>query len=101
MSKNLIDLGDREEAHGMENPEKVLKLPKGLEGSQTITSEQSEQEICSKAEGLLFTWKRCHRKSSGLEVNFGFEEFDLKQCLQQAELVNVPYLAFTPETEHD
>ena len=41
MSKNLIDLGDREEAHGMENPEKVLKLPKGLEGSQTITSEQS------------------------------------------------------------
>ena len=41
MTKNLIDLRDREEAHGMENPKKVLELPKELEGSQTITSEQS------------------------------------------------------------
>ena len=26
---------------------------------------------------------------------------DLKQCLQEAELLNVQYLALTPEIEHD
>ena len=40
MAKNLIDLGDRVGAHGMENPEEVLE-PKELEVSQTIASEQS------------------------------------------------------------
>ena len=40
MAKNLIDLGDREEAHGMENPEEVLE-PKELEVSQPIASDQS------------------------------------------------------------
>jgi len=36
--KNLINLGDREEAHGMENPEEVLE-PKEREVSQPIASE--------------------------------------------------------------
>ena len=40
MAKNLIDLGDREEAHGMKNPKEVLE-PKKLEISQSISSEQS------------------------------------------------------------
>jgi len=39
MAKNLIDLGDCEEAHGMENPEEVLE-PKELKVSQQKTSEQ-------------------------------------------------------------
>ena len=34
-----------------------------------------------------------------MEVNFEFEE--LKQCLQEAELLNVQYLTFMPEIEHD
>ena len=38
MAKNLIDLGDCEGAHEMENPEEILE-PKELEVSQTIASE--------------------------------------------------------------
>ena len=47
MAKNLIDLGDREEAHGMENPEEVLE-PKELEVSQQITSERSVTLIITR-----------------------------------------------------
>ena len=40
MAKNLIDLGDSEEVHGMENPKEALET-KELEVSQMIATEQS------------------------------------------------------------
>ena len=90
----------------MENPEEVLKLPKELEGSQTIISEQS---VTLKNKRSVVKRKiTVHLKALSLEIERFRIKFrirriiaDLKQCLQEAELLNVPYLAFTPEIEHD
>ena len=105
MAKNLIDLGDRVGAHGMENPEEVLE-PKELEVSQTIASEQS---VTLKNKRSVVKRKiTIHLKALSSEIEQFGSKFrirriiaDLKQCLQEAELLNVQYLAFTPEIEHD
>ena len=105
MAKNLIDLGDREEAHGMENPEEVLE-PKELEVSQQITSEQS---VTLKTKRSVVKRKiTIHLKALSSEIGQFGGKFrirriiaDLKQCLQEAELLNVQYLTFMPEIEHD
>ena len=95
MAKNLIDLGDREEAHGMENPEEVLE-PKELEVSQQKTSEQSVRK-----------WKiTIHLKVLSSEIGQFGSKFrrimaNIKQCLQEAERLNVQYLTFMPEIKHD
>ena len=105
MAKNLIDLGDREEAHGMENPEEVLE-PKEFEVSQQITSERS---VTLKTKRSVVKRKiTIHLKALSSEIGQFGSKFrirriiaDLKQCLQEAELLNVQYLTFMPEIEHD
>ena len=105
MAKNLIDLGDREEAHGMENPEEVLE-PKELEVSQQTTSEQS---VALKNKRSVVKRKiTIHLKALSSEIKQFGSKFqirriiaDMKQCLQEAELPNVQYLAFMPEIEHN
>ncbi|KAK2561747.1 hypothetical protein P5673_015127 [Acropora cervicornis] len=76
MAKNLIDLGDCEEAHGMENPEEVLE-PKELKVSQQKTSEHKRKITI-------------HLKALSSEIGQFGSKFrlrriiaDLKQCLQE------------------
>ena len=105
MAKNLIDLGDCEEAHGMENPEEVLE-PKEPEVSQQITSEQS---VTLKTKRSVVKRKiAIHLKALSSEIGqfgskFQFRRIiaDLKECLQEAELLNAQYFIFMSEIEHD
>ena len=89
----------------MENPEEVLE-PKGLEVRQTIASEQSE--ILKNKRSVVKRKITFHLKTLSSEIEQFGSKFrirriigDLKQCLQEAELLSVQYLAFTPEIEHD
>ena len=105
MAKNLIDLGDRKEAHGMENPEEVSE-PIELEVSEQITSEQSVTLKTKRS--VVKRQITIHLKALSSEIGQFGSKFrirriiaDLKQCLQEAELLNVQYLTFTPVIEHD
>ena len=99
----MIDLGDRKEAHGKENPEEVLE-PKELEVSQQISSEQS---VTLKPKRSVVKRKiTIHLKALSSEIGHFGSKFrfgriipDLKQCLKEAELLNVQYLTFMPEIE--
>ena len=107
MAKNLIDLGDRVHvgAHGMENPEEILE-PKELDVSRTIASEQSV--TLRNKRSVVKRKITIHLKALSSEIEQFGSKFripriiaDLKQCLQEAEVLNVQYLAFTSKVEHD
>ena len=105
MAKNLIDLSNRKEAHGMENPEKALE-PKELEVSQQIAPEQSV--TLKNTRSVVKRKITIHLKALSSEIGQFGSKFqiqriiaDLRQCLQEAELLNVQYLAFIPEFEHN
>ena len=101
----MSDLGDREEAHGMENPEEVLE-PKELEVSQQIASKQSvtlKNKRCVVKRKITIHLKVLSSEIGQFGSKFRIRRIipDLKQCLQEAELLNVQYLAFMPEIEHN
>ena len=89
----------------MENPKEVLE-PKELEVSQQTTSEQS---VALKNKRSVVKRKiTIHLKALSSEIGQFGSKFqirriiaDLKQCLQEPELLNVQYLAFMSEIEHD
>ena len=78
MEKNLIDLVDREEAHGMENPEKILE-PKELEVRQQIASEQAvtlknKRSVVKRKTTIHLKALSSELKQFGSKFNFEFEE---------------------------
>ena len=81
-------------------------MPNELEVSQQIISEQS---VTLKTKRSVVKRKiTIHLNALSSEIGQFGSKFrirriiaDLKQCLQEAELLNVQYLTFMPEIEHD
>ena len=78
MAKNLIDPGDHEETHGMENPEEILE-PKELEVSQQITLEQSVTLKAKKS--VVKRKKTIHLKALSSEIGQFGRKFRIRRIL--------------------